>query len=84
MTEGILLSFESSKEDKPSRVAQKDPRKTPTDNPMVSSVEIGRGSLVVEDSVEEVKLEGELAGTVELVESVEAVADVDESSEDGR
>ena len=38
----------------------------------------------VEDSVEEVKLEGELAGTVELVESVEAVADVDESSEDGR
>ena len=51
---------------------------------MVSSVEIGRGSLVVEDSVEEVKLEGELAGTVELVEPVEAVADVDESSEDGR
>ena len=51
---------------------------------MVSSFEIGRGSLVVEDSVEEVKLEGELAGTVELVESDEAVADVDESSEDGR
>ena len=50
---------------------------------MVSSVEIGRGSLVVEDSVEEVKLDGELAVTVEL-ESVEAVADVDESSEDGR
>ena len=45
---------------------------------MVSSVEIGRGSLVVEGSVEDVKLEGELAGTVEL-ESVEAVADVDES-----
>ena len=83
MTERIYLSFESSKEDKPNRVAQKDPRKTPTDNPLVSSVEIGRGSLVVEDSVEEVKLEGELAGTVEL-ESVEAVADVDESSEDGR
>ena len=51
---------------------------------MVSSVEIGRGSLVVEGSVEDVKLEGELAGTVELVESVEAVVDVDESSEDGR
>ena len=50
---------------------------------MVSSVEIGRGSLVVEGSVEDVKLEGELAGTVEL-ESVEAAADVDESSEDGR
>ena len=51
---------------------------------MVSSVEIGRRSLVVEDSVEEVKLEGELVGTVELVGSVKAVADVEESPKDGR
>ena len=78
------MSFESSKEDKPNRVAQKDPRKTPTDKAMVSSVEIGRRSLVVEDSVEEVKLEGELVGTVELVGSVKAVADVEESPKDGR
>ena len=36
---------------------------------MVSSVEIGRGSLVVEDSVEKVKLEGELAEIYKLPKS---------------
>ena len=34
-------------EEKPNKVAPKEPRKTPTESPMVNSVEIGSGSLVV-------------------------------------
>ena len=34
-------------EDKPKKVAAKEPRKTPTDSPMVNSVEMGSRSVVV-------------------------------------